>query len=677
MKILNEAAEFIKGEGTLAFVDCIPKTGQKLCKLLKGIAPEKVPFIIKYYKNGEFNKVYDRQFAAETIERFMRDPDGPIPYADEPGAEVVLHPYKKSDFQELLQISPLPVLTMFYAPWCGYCKKLKPHFSEAAKELMGEAILVAVDLTQDGNKPLGHDYKISGYPTLIRFHKGKQVIFEGERTKEKIVAFAKDPTAAPEKKKVSEDSFFANSDVVLLNDETFDDFVSKNPSIGVMFFAPWCGHCKNVKPEYEKAAEKMKKDGINGVLAAVDATVSPNVAGKYEIRSYPSFLYFKDGKKEFKFDERTSEKIVKFMKKEREIYGYPTFELIKEGEKQRYTGPRGVDDFVSFVNFGIKGEEEQQPQVAGFEFVMNIAITTPETFDDLVKIGKRVIMYFDPEDESNDASLRAFNQAAELTDPGTFVVVDCNTYKEFCKEKRITKLPTFHVYNKGRFQKSFKAENKEMLIAALSGKDYTPPLDFGPNVKMATHLDFYQLISGKKSLVFFFAPWCGHCKQMKPEFIEAAARHKSGLFIAIDCTIYQAICKEYDVTSFPTFILFSRGQVFGPFKGSRSATGFVAAFSKTKEQLKPDKEDDFSFVDEIQVATEENFDEAVSGKRTLVMFFTPRCGHCKTAKAEYNAAAILKKDGNFAAVDCTQQKSLCKKHGVTSFPTFLIFEKGT
>ena len=70
-----------------------------------------------------------------------------------------------------------------------------------------------------------------------------------------------------------------------------------------MFYAPWCGHCKRMKPEYAKAALSMKEKGVSGKLAAVDTTVHRALGQRFEIRGYPTILYFKVidavGKKEF------------------------------------------------------------------------------------------------------------------------------------------------------------------------------------------------------------------------------------------------------------------------------------------------------------------------------------------------------------------------------------------
>jgi protein disulfide-isomerase A6 len=86
-----------------------------------------------------------------------------------------------------------------------------------------------------------------------------------------------------------------NSDVVIANDKNFKDEVLKYPGIAVVeFFAPWCGHCKSLAPEYDKAATALK--GVVKIVA-VDATEATSLAQKYQIQGFPTIKVFGADKK--------------------------------------------------------------------------------------------------------------------------------------------------------------------------------------------------------------------------------------------------------------------------------------------------------------------------------------------------------------------------------------------
>ncbi|KAG0259958.1 protein disulfide-isomerase precursor [Mortierella polycephala] len=103
-------------------------------------------------------------------------------------------------------------------------------------------------------------------------------------------------------------------DVIALTKDTFKDAVSADKNIVLVeFYAPWCGHCQHLEPEYEMAATQLKADGIP--LAKVDCTVETDLCKEYGVTGYPTLKVFKMGVPMDYKGARKSDGIVKYIKK--------------------------------------------------------------------------------------------------------------------------------------------------------------------------------------------------------------------------------------------------------------------------------------------------------------------------------------------------------------------------
>lgn len=86
------------------------------------------------------------------------------------------------------------------------------------------------------------------------------------------------------------------SSVIDLTPSNFDKEVLKSgkPAL-VEFFAPWCGHCKNLAPVYEELASNFQHAADKVLVAKVDADEHKSLGKKFGIQGFPTLKWF-DGK---------------------------------------------------------------------------------------------------------------------------------------------------------------------------------------------------------------------------------------------------------------------------------------------------------------------------------------------------------------------------------------------
>lgn len=189
----------------------------------------------------------------------------------------------------------------FFAPWCGHCQQLVPEYTKAAKALNGVIKVGAVNA--DDHKSLGGRFGVRGFPTIKIFgaNKNKPEDYNGQRTVQGFIdagikaAKAKIDTQLGGKSS-SGGGKGDGKDVVELTDSNFDKLVLQSDEMWLVeFFAPWCGHCKNLAPHWAEAASELKG---KIKLGALDATVHTAKASQYEIQGYPTIKVFAPGKKD-------------------------------------------------------------------------------------------------------------------------------------------------------------------------------------------------------------------------------------------------------------------------------------------------------------------------------------------------------------------------------------------
>ncbi|KAF0898739.1 hypothetical protein E2562_009345 [Oryza meyeriana var. granulata] len=195
------------------------------------------------------------------------------------------------------------VLVEFFAPWCGHCQQLTPTWEKAAGVLKGVATVAALDA--DAHKALAQEYGISGFPTIKAFVPGKPPVdYQGARDVKPIVEFAlqqvkalllyrlngKTSGGSGGKTSGGSSEKAEPSASIELNSRNYDELVIKSKDLWIVeFFAPWCGHCKKLAPEWKRAAKNLKGQVK---LGHVDCDAEKSLMSKYKVEGFPTILVF-------------------------------------------------------------------------------------------------------------------------------------------------------------------------------------------------------------------------------------------------------------------------------------------------------------------------------------------------------------------------------------------------
>jgi protein disulfide-isomerase A1 len=439
--------------------------------------------------------------------------------------------------------------------------------------------------------------------------------------------------------------------VLVLDDANFDEAVTTYPQMLVEFYAPWCGHCKKLAPEWEKAAATLADAPIK--LAKVDATEAKALGSKYEIKGFPTIKYFNQGSVSDYSGGRVEAEIVQWvskrsgppyktiataddltkMKDSHDAFVLGVFSSIDSAAAKSFISVASKDDNNEYAittetavrsELGISTDtvvvlknfddlRNDMPVASFDEAEVNKFIlksTTPLVFifsDESSKkifgssITKHVLFFTDHESSDHTAVFNEYKKvAAEYSGELIFVnvpITESRVADYFgVTSSNIPYMVLGDMSNgpmkKYNFEKnSHKAEDISAFCADYKAGKLTPSLksesvessDQDGPVVVVRGTSFNEIVidNDKDVLVEFYAPWCGHCKQLAPIYEELGTKMKTAqeniVIAKMDMTANEIDVKGVEVKGFPTLFFFESGKKDQPkqYDGGRDIDSFV------------------------------------------------------------------------------------------------------
>ncbi|KAJ4427926.1 hypothetical protein ANN_23936 [Periplaneta americana] len=397
------------------------------------------------------------------------------------------------------------------APWCGHCKSLAPEYIKAAKKLTDQESpikLAKVDATEETE--LAEEHGVRGYPTLKFFRSGSPIDYSGGRTADEIVSWLLKKTGPVAKDLTSVDdakAFIDASNVVILgffkdtSSEAAKNFLGAANAIDDYPFG--ITSTDDVFSEYNVDGEKVllfKK--FDEGRADLDGEITEKNIKKFVTsQSLPLVVDFNHETAQKIFGGEIKSHLLMFMSQQ-------------EGHMDKYldTAREIAKDFREQVLFvSINSDEEDHQRILEFFGMKKDEIPAMR----LIRLEEDMAKYKPENPELSKDNIKSFVQ-------------------DFIEGK---------------------------LKQHLLSQDLPEDWDKSPvKVLVSSNFDEVAFNKDKDVLVEFYAPWCGHCKQLAPIYDQLGEKFKDSdtvIVAKMDATANEL--EHTKITSFPTLKLYAKG----------------------------------------------------------------------------------------------------------------------
>lgn len=449
-------------------------------------------------------------------------------------------------------------LVMFYAPWCGHCKKLKPEFDLASGILLDNdppVRLVKVDCSGEG-KETCTSYGVTGYPTLKIFKNGKSFKdYNGPREAQGIAKYMAGQVGPSSKE---------------LNDETsFDKFLSSNDNGVVGFFK----ESSKLKEAFLEVADELREKLRFG------STSNDKLLKKHE----------------------TDDGIVLFRPKH--------LQNIFEPSQLKYEGKPAKLDLQKWLKENMHGLVDHRTRENSAEFKNPLVVAyyavdydknakgTNYWRNRILKVAKNYVDSFQFAVSSKDDFQHELNEYGHDYVPTQKPLV-------FARSKDNKKYAMTEEFSVENFE-SFLTKLKNGELEAYVKSEPIPESNDKP-VKVAVGKNFDDVVTnnGKDTLIEFYAPWCGHCKKLAPVWDELGEKlaDEDVAIVKMDATAND-VPSTYEVRGFPTIFWAPKNKKDSPvaYNSGRDVDDFIKYIAKeaTTELKNYDRKGELKTKDEL------------------------------------------------------------------------------